>query len=94
MALWADRARAELGATGEIARKRDASTLDDLTPQELRISRLVAGGASNKDIAAQLFLSRRTVEYHLAKVYAKLGISSRFELAHAGLVAALDGDGR
>jgi DNA-binding NarL/FixJ family response regulator len=70
-----------LRATGETARKRDPSTLDDLTPQELRVARLVASGASNKDVAAQLFLSRRTVEYHLGKVFVKLGVGSRVELA-------------
>jgi DNA-binding CsgD family transcriptional regulator len=67
--LWADRARAELEATGITARKRDPSTLDALTPQELRIAKLVAGGASNRDVAAQLFLSQKTVEYHLRKVF-------------------------
>jgi DNA-binding CsgD family transcriptional regulator len=92
--LWADRARAELEATGLTARKRDPSTLDTLTPQELRIAKLVAGGASNRDVAAQLFLSPKTVEYHLRKVYMKLGVSSRVELAGQPLapvaVAAAD----
>jgi DNA-binding CsgD family transcriptional regulator len=83
--LWAQRSRDELRATGETARRREASTLDDLTPQELRVARLVASGASNKDVAAQLFLSRRTVEYHLGKVFIKLGVSSRAQLAHVGL---------
>ncbi len=85
--LWADRARAELEATGITARKRDPSTLDALTPQELRIARLVAAGASNREVAAQLFLSRKTVEYHLSKVFMKLGVSSRVELAHQPLPA-------
>ncbi len=89
--LWADRARAELEATGITARKRDPSTLDTLTPQELRIARLVGGGASNRDVAAQLFLSPKTVEYHLRKVFLKLGVSSRFELAHQPLQAAAAG---
>ena len=77
---WAERARAELRATGETVRKRDPSTVDELTPQELQIARLVAEGGSNKEIAGQLFLSPRTVEYHLRKVFAKLGITSRAEL--------------
>jgi len=79
-APWADRAAAELRATGETARKRDASTLDELTPQELQIARLVAEGARNRDIAGRLFLSPKTVEYHLRKVFQKLEIASRTEL--------------
>jgi DNA-binding CsgD family transcriptional regulator len=79
-APWADRAAAELRATGETARKRDASTIDQLTPQELQIARLVAEGARNRDIAGQLFLSPKTVEYHLRKVFQKLEIASRTEL--------------
>ena len=67
---WAERARSELRASGETARKRDPSTIDQLTPQELQIARLVAdAGLSNPQIAARLFLSRKTVEYHLHKVY-------------------------
>jgi DNA-binding CsgD family transcriptional regulator len=85
--LWADRARAELEATGITARKRDPSTLDALTPQELRIAKLVAAGASNREVAGQLFLSPKTVEYHLHKVYMKLGVSSRVELAREPLQA-------
>ncbi|HEX4012015.1 MAG TPA: AAA family ATPase [Solirubrobacteraceae bacterium] len=88
--LWADRARAELEATGITARKRDPSTLDTLTPQELRIARLVAGGASNRGVAGQLFLSPKTVEYHLRKVFLKLGVSSRVELARQPLPAVAD----
>ena len=72
-------------ATGETARKRDLSSLDTLTPQERRVARLVAAGASNKDAAAQLFLSSRTVEYHLGKVFTKLGVASRVELARLPL---------
>ena len=79
-AVWEDRARAELRATGETARKREPSTLTQLTPQQLQIVRLVAEGATNKDVAAQLFLSPRTVDHHLRNVFAKLGISSRAEL--------------
>jgi DNA-binding CsgD family transcriptional regulator len=83
--LWAERARGELNATGETARKRDVSTMDDLTPQELRIAQLVAGGATNRDAAAQLFVSPKTVEYHLRKVFLKLGVNSRVELARLPL---------
>jgi DNA-binding CsgD family transcriptional regulator len=88
-ARWADRAAAELRATGETARRRDASTIDDLTPQELQIARLVADGGRNRDIAGQLFLSPKTVEYHLRKVFQKLDIASRTELVK--LVAGGDG---
>jgi DNA-binding CsgD family transcriptional regulator len=90
-ALWADRARGELRATGETARKRDASTVDDLTPQELRIATLVAAGASNRDVAAQIFVSPKTVEYHLRKVFMKLGVASRVELARIPLATADQG---
>jgi DNA-binding CsgD family transcriptional regulator len=89
--LWAERARAELRATGETVRKRDSSTLETLTPQERRVARLVADGASNKDVAAQLFLSSRTVEYHLGKIFTKLGVASRVELARLPLEPALTG---
>jgi DNA-binding CsgD family transcriptional regulator len=86
--LWAERARGELRATGETARKRDLGALDTLTSQERRVVRLVAAGASNKDVAAQLFLSSRTVEYHLGKVFTKLGVASRVELARLALEPA------
>ena len=82
---WEARARSELRASGETARKRDPSTRDQLTPQELQISRLVAAGKTNPDIAAQLFLSPRTIDYHLRKVFAKLEIASRAELAGVNL---------
>jgi DNA-binding CsgD family transcriptional regulator/tetratricopeptide (TPR) repeat protein len=85
MASWAERARGELTATGETARKRDVSTLDDLTPQELRIARLVAAGGTNRDVAAELYVSPKTVEYHLRKVFMKLGVASRVELARVPL---------
>jgi class 3 adenylate cyclase/DNA-binding CsgD family transcriptional regulator len=78
---WADRARAELLATGERARRRDPSTLDDLTPQELQICLLLAGGQTTREAAAKLFLSPKTIEYHLRNAYRKLGIHSRQELA-------------
>jgi DNA-binding CsgD family transcriptional regulator len=79
-APWADRAAAELRATGETARKRDPSTLAQLTPQELQIARLVAEGGRNREVAARLFLSPKTVEYHLRKVFQKLDITSRGDL--------------
>ena len=84
-APWEERAADELRATGETARRRDPSTLDHLTPQELQIAQLVATGLTNRAIAAQLFLSPRTVDYHLRKVFAKLGIASRAELIRHGL---------
>jgi DNA-binding CsgD family transcriptional regulator len=90
-ALWAERTGAELRATGETARKRDASTVDELTPQELRIASLVAGGASNRDVAAQIFVSPKTVEYHLRKVFLKLGVASRVELARMPLAMQAQG---
>jgi DNA-binding NarL/FixJ family response regulator len=79
-APWAERARTELRATGETARKREPSTMSQLTPQEQQIVRLVAEGATNQQVAAQLFISKRTVEYHLHNVFTKLGISSRTAL--------------
>ena len=82
---FAERAEGELRATGETARKRDPSTLDELTPQELQIAGLVAGGLTNREIAAQLFLSPRTIDYHLRKVFSKLGITTRTELVRDGL---------
>jgi DNA-binding CsgD family transcriptional regulator len=80
---FAERARIELLATGETARKRVDETRDDLTPQEAQIASLAAAGGTNPEIAAQLFISSSTVEYHLRKVYRKLGISSRRALATA-----------
>jgi DNA-binding CsgD family transcriptional regulator len=82
---FAERAEAELRASGETARKRDPSTLDELTPQELQITGLVAQGLTNREIAAQLFLSPRTIDYHLHKVFSKLGIASRTELVRDGV---------
>jgi DNA-binding CsgD family transcriptional regulator len=80
---YAERARRELLATGETVRKRTVETLDDLTPQEVQIARLAADGLTNAEIGAQLFLSPRTVEWHLRKVFGKVGISSRKELRSA-----------
>jgi DNA-binding NarL/FixJ family response regulator len=80
---WAERARTELRASGETSRRPASFRASELTPQELQIARFVSEGASNRDVAAQLFVSRRTVEHHLSKVFAKLGITSRGELARA-----------
>ncbi len=77
---WAGQARAELRATGITAPRPDWAGLPRLTPQELQITRLAAQGLSNRDIAAQLFLSPRTVGYHLYKAYPKLGVTSRSQL--------------
>ncbi len=77
---FAERARRELVATGEKVRKRAVETRDELTSQEAQIARLAAEGRTNPEIGAQLFLSPRTVEWHLRKVFTKLGISSRKQL--------------
>jgi DNA-binding NarL/FixJ family response regulator len=82
MEAFAERARVELEATGEHARKRTPETLRDLTPQEAQISRLAAQGHTNSEIASQLFISSSTVEYHLRKVFRKLGVKSRTQLAN------------
>lgn len=82
---WAERARAELRATGETRSAGLApDQLAELTPQELQVVRLAAAGLSNRDIAAQLFLSPRTVGYHLYKAFPKLGVASRAQLAKLG----------
>jgi DNA-binding CsgD family transcriptional regulator len=83
MQAFAERARHELLATGETVRRRTADTRDQLTPQEAQIAGLARVGMSNPEIAAQLFLSPRTVEYHLAKVFTKLDITSRRQLRQA-----------
>jgi DNA-binding CsgD family transcriptional regulator len=82
---WADQARTELRASGETARKRDPSTMQDLTPQERQIASLAAQGLTNQQIAERLFLSRHTVSYHLHKVFTKLGITSRAGLRQLDL---------
>jgi DNA-binding NarL/FixJ family response regulator len=83
MEAFAERARRELLATGEKARKRTVETRNDLTAQEEQIARLARDGLSNPEIGARLFISARTVEWHLRKVFAKLGISSRKGLGDA-----------
>jgi len=84
-APFADRAAEELRATGETARKRDPSTLLTLTPMERKIAELVRQGLTNKDVAAQCWVSPRTVAFHLRNVFAKLAITSRGELARLDL---------
>jgi DNA-binding CsgD family transcriptional regulator len=86
MEAFAERARRELIATGEKVRRRSTETRDELTPQEEQIARLARDGRTSPEIGAQLFLSARTVEWHLGKIFTKLGIGSRREL-HAALAA-------
>jgi ATP/maltotriose-dependent transcriptional regulator MalT len=83
MEAFAERARRELVATGEVVRKRSVETRTELTPQEEQIARLAGDGLSNPEIGAQLFLSGRTIEWHLRKVFTKLGIRSRRQLRSA-----------
>jgi DNA-binding CsgD family transcriptional regulator len=77
---FAERASRELRATGERARRRSSETVDELTPQELQIARLVESGATSKEVAAQLFLSPRTIDAHLRSIFRKLDITSRRQL--------------
>ena len=88
----AERAKIELAATGEHARKRSYDTQDDLTPQETQVARMAAQGARNTEIAHRLFISPATVEYHLSKVYRKLGIDSRTKLVRSMLLADSHGE--
>jgi DNA-binding CsgD family transcriptional regulator len=81
-ASWSERARTELAATGETARRRDPYAAEQLTPQELQVALVVARGATNKEAGAALFLSPKTIETHLGRVYRKLNVRSRTELAH------------
>ena len=89
MEAFAERARRELIAAGEKVRRRSVETRDQLTPQEEQIARLARDGMSNPEIGTQLFISARTVEWHLRKVFTKLGIRSRNDLHGALAVAAL-----
>ncbi len=85
---FAARARRELQATGETARKRTVEAHDELTAQEFQIARLAREGFSNPEIGMRLFISPRTVEWHLRKIFTKLGISSRRQLRDAALTSA------
>ncbi len=89
--VWARRAEGELRATGETARERDPNALLELTPQELQIAQAVGEGATNREIASQLFISPRTVDYHLGKVFRKLNISSRRDLIRLSTSSAEGG---
>jgi DNA-binding NarL/FixJ family response regulator len=89
---FAQRARVELRASGERGRKQTVDTRTDLTPQETQISQLVAQGATNREIAEQLFVSPATGEYHLRKVFTKLGVKSRTQLAHRILESTSEQD--
>jgi DNA-binding CsgD family transcriptional regulator len=80
---FAERARRELLATGEKVRQRTVDTRDELTAQEAQIARLARDGLSNPEIGARLFISPRTVKYHLRKIFIKLDIQSRSQLEHA-----------
>ena len=81
----AESARQELRASGETSRRRIPAAWDQLTPQELQIARLAAAGFSNREIGEQLYITHRTVEYHLHKVFTKLGLASRGQLHAVGL---------
>jgi DNA-binding CsgD family transcriptional regulator len=77
---WAHRAEGELGATGMTSRRRATNATERLTPQELQVALIVADGATNAEAASRLFLSAKTIEFHLSNVYRKLGIRSRSAL--------------
>jgi DNA-binding CsgD family transcriptional regulator len=82
---FAERARLELAATGQTARKRAPGHNGDLTPQEFQVAVLAAAGSTNLEIATQLFISPKTVDYHLGKVFRKVGVGSRRQLASVPL---------
>src|SRR5262249_53177932 len=84
---WVERAAIELRASGETLRKRQPHASEELTPQELQIALLVAEGRTNKEVGAALFLSHKTVEFHLGRIYRKLNVGSRVELARHFAVA-------
>ena len=90
-AAFSEQARRELRASGESSRRRDPAARDQLTAQELQIARLAAEGLSNREIAQQLYVSHRTIGTHLYRIFPKLGITARGELASALAVAALPG---
>ncbi len=91
VAAFAERARRDLLATGETVRKRSADTSHALTAQEAQIARLAAAGETNPEIGSRLFISPRTVEYHLRKVFTKLNVSSRKGLRRVPPDAGLAG---
>jgi DNA-binding NarL/FixJ family response regulator len=82
-APWLERAAEELRATGETVHRREPDAIDRLTPHELQVAQVVAAGASNREAAARLFLSPKTIEFHLSRVFRKLNVRSRTELARA-----------
>ncbi len=86
--FWAERARQELRASGETARRGADLVATELTAQESQVASLVRQGLSNKDVAARLFISPRTVDFHLRNVFTKLGVSSRTELVAVALGSA------
>ena len=91
-APWAERARRELAATGEPARRAEPAVVERLSPQELQVALIIAGGATNREAAAQLLLSPKTIEAHLGRAYQKLGVRSRVELARLLLREGVAGE--
>jgi DNA-binding NarL/FixJ family response regulator len=78
---WMERAQAGIRASGGTSHRRDTLVFDQLTPQEVQVARLITEGMTNRDAATHLYLSPRTIEFHLRNIYTKLGITSRTELA-------------